>query len=253
MSNPKSPMVTVSIVSHGQGEMVYRLLEGLANCPLVYSVILTYNIPERDIKIPEKFSPKLILIRNSRPLGFAANHNQAFRDCNTSFFAVLNPDVILTIDPFPLLVEVLSNDTIGAIGPEVRNPKGCIDDSVRFFPTLLSLLNKFVSGEEGRIVPIGLEPQPVEWVAGMFMLFKSNIFRKINGFDEGFFLYYEDVDICIRLWTSGYPVYFHPSVSVIHIGQRTSRRKFRYMVWHFLSMTRYLIKYAWRLPYVKLH
>jgi hypothetical protein len=82
----------------------------------------------------------------------------------------------------------------------------------------------------------------------MFMLFRAEAFQDIGGFNEEFFLYYEDVDICARLWKAGWKVVLHPGVSVIHDAQRASRHNPRHMAWHLSSMARYFWKHSGRLP-----
>jgi len=241
--------ITVSIVSHGQGQLVEALLNDLARCQDISAVILTMNIPENDIPCPESLRPRLQLIRNECPLGFAANHNQAFVFCETFFFAVLNPDIRLTNDPFPILASALKTTGGGVMAPLVRNPGGGLEDSARHFPTPMRLLRKLIGLGDGRITFEDMaSPQDVDWTAGMFLLFPASAFHALNGFDEGFFLYYEDVDICTRFWKSGRRVIVHPGVAVIHAAQRASRRKLGYMKWHLSSMVRYFAKHAWRLP-----
>ncbi len=248
MSDSCSQPITVSIVSHGQGHLVAGLLEDLARCPNLSAVILTLNIPEDDIPCPESLRSCLRVIRNEHPLGFGANHNQAFGFCKASLFAVLNPDIRLTEDPFPQLVLALETSHGGVIAPAVRYPEGGLEDSARHFPTLPGLLRKFMGLGDGRVEVKGSVPQDVDWTAGMFLLFPASVFGELGGFDEGFFLYYEDVDICTRLWKSGRRVILHPGVTVIHAAQRMSRRNLRYMKWHLTSMARYLGKYTGRLP-----
>ncbi|MFN4310036.1 MAG: glycosyltransferase [Ferrovibrio sp.] len=240
--------ITVSIVSHGQGKLVAALLDDLSRCPGVSAVILTQNIPEAEIDCPESLRPRLHLIRNDRPEGFSANHNQAFRYCRTSLFAVVNPDIRLDGDPFPELATALETCNAGMIAPAVRSPEGNLEDSARHFPTPTGLFRKILGRGDGRVTINEQTPQAVDWAAGMFMLFRQDAFRSIDGFDEGFFLYYEDADICTRLWKAGIRVYLHPGISVIHAAQRASRRKPRYMAWHISSMLRYFRKHAWRLP-----
>ena len=82
----------------------------------------------------------------------------------------------------------------------------------------------------------------------MFMLFRAEAFFRVGGFDEDFFLYYEDVDICTRLWKDGSRVLACPGAQVIHEARRASRRNVRYMRWHAASLLRYLGKYWLRLP-----
>ncbi len=241
--------ITVSIVSHGQSRLVAALLEDLSHCADVSKVVLTKNIPEDDIPCPETLQSRLRVICNERPLGFATNHNQAFGYCNTSLFAVLNPDIRLEGDPLSQLALALKATGGGVIAPVVRNPEGGLENSARYFPTLLHLLRKLLGLGDGRITFENIVvPQDVDWTAGMFLLFPASTFRALGGFDEDFFLYYEDVDICIRVWRSGRRVLLHPGVSVIHAAQRTSHRKLRYLKWHLTSMARYFGKYAWRLP-----
>lgn len=240
--------ITVSIVSHGQSELVSSLLEDLCRCVSVAEVLVTENISSGEIVCPESLRSRLRLIRNVRPKGFASNHNQAFRQCETSLFAVLNPDIRLVSDPFPVLTQALVESGAGLIAPAVRNPQGEMEDSARYFPTPMRLFAKLLRLGDGRVPFNGQAPRAVDWTAGMFMLFKAEAFRHIGGFDEGFFLYYEDVDICARLWKAGHGVLLHPAVSVIHAAQRTSRRRPRYMAWHLSSMARYFCKHAWRLP-----
>ena len=74
----------------------------------------------------------------------------------------------------------------------------------------------------------------------MFMLAKRDAFREVSGFDEGYFLYYEDIDLCRRLRRAGFDICLVPSARVIHDARRTSHRSLRYLRWHLASMCRYL-------------
>jgi N-acetylglucosaminyl-diphospho-decaprenol L-rhamnosyltransferase len=247
VTEPSHQCITVSVVSHGQGQLVAELLEDLACCHKVSAVVLTQNIPEDDIPCPASLQPRLRVIGNEHPRGFAANHNQAFRFCETSMFAVLNPDIRLRGDPFPQLARALEMSSVGVVAPAVRNPSGDLEDSARTFPTPLRLLLKLMGLGDGRILIEGATPQEVDWTAGMFLLFPASVYSELEGFDEGFFLYYEDVDICTRLWRSGRRAILHPGVTVTHDAQRASRRNLRFMKWHLFSMFRYFLKHAWRL------
>jgi GT2 family glycosyltransferase len=89
-----------------------------------------------------------------------------------------------------------------------------------------------------------------DWAAGMFLLFRSHDFRLLNGFDERFYLYYEDVDICTRAWNAGMIIVACPFVSVVHKARRESHRNLMFLSWHLKSMARYFWKHWWRLPTV---
>lgn len=244
-------LITVSVVSHGQSELVGKLLEDLARCPSVSEIILTQNIPEREIVCPTSLLSSVRVIRNDQPLGFAANHNQAFKLCGNPMFAVINPDIRFKGDPFPLLMDTIAESDAGITAPAVRDTHGALEDSVRRFPSFSGLVSKALGLSTGLICfDDGYEECCPDWVAGMFMLFRRDAYADLAGFDEGFFLYYEDVDICVRAWRAGMKIVVCPSVSVVHDARRDSHRSMRHMRWHLTSMARYFAKHWGRLPRV---
>jgi N-acetylglucosaminyl-diphospho-decaprenol L-rhamnosyltransferase len=239
-------LITASIVSHGHGVMVEKLVGSLLGCPEVGQIILTSNIPEQLNIVP---NARLFFLENATPKGFAANHNAAFALCNHPFFCPLNPDIELPVNPFSELLKSLRANHGAVVAPLVVTPDGAVEDSIRYFPTIRVLLAKALGRSDGRYqVRPGQQEFFPEWVAGMFMLFRSEDFARLHGFDENFFLYYEDVDICVRAWKIGLKVLACPRVTVIHDARRDSRRSARHLRWHLASMARYFIKYWGRLP-----
>lgn len=238
--------ITISIVSHGQSRLVAQVLADL--CPFAHDesceVILTLNIPESLPFTAHEFPFPLTIVENDSSKGFGANHNAAFRLARGEWFCVLNPDIRLPTNPFPGLLETLRQQSSAVVAPAVLSPAGDIEDSVRRFPTPCSLTAKLLGRSDGRYrYALGDAPFPADWVAGMCMLFRTETFRRVGGFDEKFFLYYEDVDICARLWKAGFRVMACPSTQVIHDARRASRRDPRYMRWHIASLLRYLGKH----------
>ncbi len=243
------PSCTISIVSHGHGAQLQALLQDCERFALPGRIVVTSNVPEAQLQIPPRLRDQVVHIENTQPLGFAANHNQAFAQCDTPLFCVLNPDVRLTEDPFPLLEQTLSDPAVGLAAPCVATPNGSIEDSVRRFPTIRGLVIKSLGGADGRYrLDRASTPVQVDWVGGMFMLFRAEAFAAVRGFDERFFLYYEDVDICARLWKAGYQVLACPQMSVIHDARRASRHDWQHRRWHAASMLRYFAKHWGRLP-----
>lgn len=244
-------LITISIVSHAQGNLVRNLLSDLSG--LVDSadieIILTKNLPERMLFAADDFPCPVKIVENGFPKGFGANHNAAFRLARGDWFCVMNPDIRMTDNPFPVLLEELERQHAAVIAPAVLSPAGQLEDSIRRFPTPLSLAGKMLGRCDGRYsFAVGDEAFAADWVGGMFMLFRAEDYRRVGGFDEGFFLYYEDVDICTRLWKAGRRVLACPKTQVIHDARRASRRNLRYMRWHAGSMARYLGKHWLRLP-----
>ena len=244
--NSSKVQVAVSIVTHAHGQMVVNLVQQLLDCPEVEQLLLTCNVPEA-LTLPD--DPRLITIHNASPKGFGANHNAAFVRCRSPWFVVLNPDVVLQANPFQALLAALNGSRASVMAPAVINIAGIQEDSARHFPTLRQLTTKLLGGPNGRYILQRTQgPTPVDWVAGMFMLFPAEDFKAIGGFDEKFFLYYEDVDICTRLWKAGRPVMVCPQVQVVHDAQRASRKNWQFMKWHAASMARYFWKHWGRLP-----
>jgi N-acetylglucosaminyl-diphospho-decaprenol L-rhamnosyltransferase len=237
-----SGQLTVSIVSHAQNALVNQLLEDLAaRCAPGLKVIVTENVPDTEPLRLSQVSHEFEIIRNTGAKGFGANHNAAFARCRTELFCVANPDIRLPADPFGPLSATLSARRAGAVAPLVLSEQGSVEDSARRYPTLASLVRKAFTKGAKPDYAIDQGPIEVDWVAGMFMLFATEAYRAVGGFDERYFLYYEDVDICRRLRSRGYKVVYDPAVSVIHEARRASRRNPRLMRIHAASALRYLL------------
>ena len=244
---PHCAEISISIVSHQQATLVMDILSDLqAHCVTPIEVILTLNVPETLPFDPSEFGFPVELIRNDHAKGFAANHNAAFAIARAEHFCVMNPDVRLDQDPFPMLVGVLSDSTIGVAAPLILNPAGAIEDSARRFPTPMSIFRKVLFRRP--TVDYLIEDVTVfpDWVAGMFMVFRSELYRMVGGFDEGYFLYYEDADLCWRLRRKGYEVALLPAARVVHAARRASHRNLRHLGWHVSSMVRFFVKRALR-------
>ena len=241
--DPKMPKneLTLSVVSHRQNALVNQLLEDVQR---VYvdrvALVLTQNAPDPVPFATGKLTFPLEIIVNRERKGFGENHNAAFRRCRTPYFCVCNPDIRLASDVFPALLQALDDPRAAVAGPLVRSPAGRIEDSARRFPSAAALLKKLFVDSREADYPTDRGPREVDWLAGMFMLFRSDSYRSIGGFDEAYFLYYEDVDICYRLHSSGATVIFEPRVEVTHDARRASRRDPSLALHHLASMLRFL-------------
>lgn len=235
-------MITVSLVSHGHGAMVWQLVDQLVTCPEIARVIVTLNIAE---PCPAKIYNKVLLVKNDAPKGFGANHNAAFALVKDEFYCVINPDIELTENPFAALLNAMSDSGVGLVAPLVLASDGAPEDSMRHFLTPWSMMKRIIGLNSGTyLLRQGEADIAPDWVAGMFMLFRSQAYAKVGGFDERYFMYCEDADICTRLWKSRYKVIGCLSVSVIHNAQRASRRSSEHLSWHVRSMVRYFLSHS---------
>lgn len=244
------PRLSLSVVVHDQADLARQLLDDInALCDqILLEVVFTANTDESLSFTPNDFDFPLKIIRNLNPKGFGANHNFAFQHTRGDFYGVLNPDIRLVGNPFAILMDCLESHGSGVAGPMIVNPAGLHENSARRFPTPISILKKAT----GRLA--GLDYPPTEtvfepdWIGGMFMLFTRESFEMINGFDERYFLYYEDVDICARLKMAHMHVLKCPDASAVHDGRGDSHHNLKYMQWHLRSMVRFFTsKGFWKL------
>lgn len=235
-----TPLVTISVVSHGHGRLLRDLLDDLSalSSRANFEVIVTLNKPDERLDASEYPGLRIGVRRNLQLKGFGENHNAAFEQCASPWFAIVNPDIRLPRDPFPELLNVAdSNEQVALVAPSVRAPDGNLEDSVRENLTLWSLLKR-ASGRRTALEPRkdAVAGHPFFWVAGMFVCVRSAAFRSVGGFDTRFFLYCEDYDLCARLYARGFAIRLKRDVGVIHAAQRDSHRSWRHLRLHLASL-----------------
>jgi GT2 family glycosyltransferase len=239
----RMPGVTFSIVSHGQRDLVGRLLGDLQRLqlPALRRLVLTLNIDEPDPEASSFTGWAVTILRNRQPLGFGANHNQAFRHCDTEWFAVLNPDLRCSEDFItPMLASARADDAL--LAPHVCEADGSSADAVRRLVTPWQVVRRRLGAARPE-----RRPAAFDWIAGMCLLLRSQAFADIGGFDERFFMYCEDADLCLRLQLAGWQVRQVDGVSVTHAAQRASRRSPRHLGWHVGSLLKHWTSAAfWR-------
>lgn len=239
-SPSSSPAVTVSIVSHGQLELVRPLLEQLDHFSraLTAKVVLTLNIPEPDLLAGASWGFEVERIENAVPLGFGANHNQAFDHCATPWFLVLNPDIRFDRDVLAPLIAQAAPDS-GLLTPRILEPGKSEPEQHRAIITPLEILR--------RRRPDYVRPLVPDWIPGLFMLFRSEAYRQVGGFDERFFMYGEDFDICARTRLAGWKLQVAEDLTALHDARRASRTSLRHLYWHVTSLIKvWLSRPFWR-------
>ena len=228
-------ITTISIVSHGNFFEIRELLSDLNQLKLKLFVILTLNIPEK-INIKKYNNLEIKIIKNRVKKGFGENHNQAFQFCKTKTFMVINPDVrLLNVDIIGL-IKILNNK-IKIVAPTPINAQGKFLINGRKFPTLLEVMYRFFL--KPNIVTDNYFNEYPDWVSGMFMVIDTKIYNNLGGFDENFYMYFEDVDICKRLRKKGYEVFQSKNDKVIHEGKRKSNKNLKFFIYHLKSLIRY--------------
>jgi len=263
------PEVTVSIVNWNTRDELRECLSSVLSQDGVVREIVVVDNASTDGSadmVCQEFGDKATLITNDTNRGFGAAHNQAIAASVGRYVLVLNPDSrLLQADVLAKMVGYMeANPDIGALGPKILNPDGTLQSSARRFPpmfagifrhTLLGRLfpkNRFVRGYLMTDNPHD-RTMDVDWVSGSALMVRRAMIDKIGGFDERFFMYCEDVDLCKRAKDAGWRVVYYPEVEVSHrIGAASDKNPIAMIRQHHRSMLLYFIKHNSRSPRILL-
>ena len=247
MNKPKDISLTISIISHGQSKLIVPLLKNLIKFKKSFEkIFITINIPENIKPLSDLKSSKIKYIFNKYPKGFGENHNQAFKECKSKYFCIMNPDIRIEKNIFKNLIKAKEENNVNIFTPNIKKDNKNYALNCRMFPTKLYLLKKhlmlphyeYIKKRENEV-------KYTDWVGGMFMLFNSKDYKELRGFDEKYFLYFEDVDICYRANKLGFTVASstNKNLDLIHFAQRKSFKNIKYYLLYFKSFITYYKKH----------
>ena len=246
----RRPSVAISIVSHNQLYLVIDLLRDIEKVLIVQphdEIILTINSNEDLSGLDSFTSLPVRVIKNLCQRGFGQNHNTAFSTSSSDLFLVLNPDVRNPVLDDKVFQGLIDKKSIGIWAPKVVSPNGLVEESARLYPTPYRIIAKtfrlFLCREEK---DMKLNNIQVEWVAGVYMLMRRDVFENVGGFDERYYMYVEDADLCRRVTSLDYHIVYDPKYQIVHAAQRNSRRSLRYFFWHVLSYMRFWVKFYFK-------
>lgn len=247
-------MIFISVVSHGHFQLIKEI-----GCLDLFSGSNNLTVLIRD-NVGEAGFYEWCNIRNfsyylnKTPLGFGENNNLNFAQLKFSgdsfgnYFLVLNPDVYVTEEAIlELALKMKSNEEkLGTINLFLDVEHLRSDNCVRRFPKLRDFISSFVFGNNGSIIDKSSleEVTLVDWAAGSFLMFELDAYSHLKGFDEGYFMYCEDIDICKRYNNEfGSKLLFCRDIFGVHFSGLLSRKLFsKHFVWHLKSVFRYLMK-----------
>jgi GT2 family glycosyltransferase len=209
--------LSVSIVNTNSRELLLACLESLRGAEAELVVLDNASEDGSADAVRERF-PDVRLIAQEFRAGFGANHNAVIRATSGRYVYVLNEDTTAADWGFERMVGFLdAHPRVAALGPRLVYPDGRPQDSAWRFPTpLVSALGLATLGKAGIKQSRGDEPRRVDWVTGAALLLRRQALDEVGLFDEGFFLYSEEVDLQFRLSQAGWDVWFLPEVTVTH-------------------------------------
>ncbi len=232
--------LSIIIVNYNVKEFLQNLLHSLQKAVqnISHEIIVVDNASDDgSIEfIREKF-PYVQLISNKSNLGFSKANNEGLKIAKGKYLLLINPDTIVSEDTISKMIQFLNNhEDAGLAGCKILNPDGSLQLACRrSFPGPWTSFCK-VTGLSTLFPKSKLyarynltyldenETYEVDAISGSFMMMKKEVYEKVGGFDEQFFMYGEDLDLCYRIQQNGYKVYYYPGTQIIHYKGESTKR-----------------------------
>lgn len=228
MNFAANPEISVLIPAYNGAAWIAETLNRLpaAAGGVPFEAIVVDNASaDETVAIAQKIAGVQVL-RNETNRGFSRAVNRAAAAARGAVLVVINQDLHLQPNSLKIVHEFLSSKNAVA-GGALSYPDGSEQPSCGPFPTLAGTVGRLVLPRRMRKYrltrPNTNEPQPVDWVTGAFIGFRRELFDAVGGFDEDYFMYYEDVDFCLRARRAGFQSYFLPTAGAIHLAPYSDR------------------------------
>ncbi len=241
------PDISLVIVNYNVKEFLANLLTSVekAKGNLVLEIfVVDNNSSDGSMSYLRRRFPYVNFIENRDNVGFGRANNQAIRQAKGKYTLLINPDTLIEEDTLRVMYDHMeSHPKAGASGCKILNPDGTFaDESRRTVPTPWNALGKVLG--LATLLPKSKTfagyymnwldedtPSEVPVISGSFMFFRTDVLKELDGFDERFFMYGEDIDLCYRLTQSGRVIDYVPSTSIIHYkGESTKKDNIDYII-----------------------
>jgi GT2 family glycosyltransferase len=242
--------ISATIVVYNEDvEVLQKTVDCFLKTPLLKKLYLVDNSPTDALK--EHFKQEeIVYLFTGKNLGFGKAHNLVISKLKSEFHLILNPDVTFKSQVLSNLIHELKHrETVAMISPQVEYPNGELQYTCRKNPTILELIfrrlrikKEFTQQQEYRNLDLS-KPFYPEFIHGCFMVFKTQYFKKIKGFDERYFLYLEDADICRKVIFNHKKILYFPLEKITHLHQKASAKKLKLFYHHIISAIKYTKKW----------
>ena len=232
--------VSVIVVTYNSREFIGECLSSLYAEPIAGDLeVLVVDNDSHDgtADFIRGAFPQATLIESGANLGFAAGNNLAFKKAGGDYLLLLNPDTRLIAGAIGKLVEFISQKpSCGICGGRLNSEEGTLLPSARRFPNvfyklwmLSGLADRFpesrIFGAYGYTYLDHEQPIEADWVPGTFTIYRRDMLEQIGMFDERFFLYYEETDLCLRARQAGWQVFYNPQAAITHLEGACSKTR----------------------------
>lgn len=232
--------LSIIIVNYNVKQFLRHLINSIAEATknITAEIIIVDNASDDgSIEMLQKEYPKVTLIANKKNQGFSKANNQGMAIATGKYFLLLNPDTLVKENTFDIIIQYMeTHPEIGMAGPKTLNPDGTLQLACRRgFPGPWASFCK-VTGLSAIFPKSKLFAKynltyldenvtcEVDAISGSFMLFRREVYQKIGGLDEQFFMYGEDLDWCYRVQQAGYKVYYIHDAQLIHYKGESTKR-----------------------------
>ena len=238
--------ISIVIVNYKVKEYISNLLSSIFRAQQSFRIeifVVDNNSEDGSIEFLKSRFPNVIYITNTENVGFGKANNQAIKQAKGKYTLIINPDTLVSEDTFKVLfTHMESNSECGASGCKILNPDGTFaPESKRSVPTIWSSFSK-VTGLSTLFPSSKLfkeyylnsvkenEKAEIPVLSGSFMFWRTGLLKDLGGFDERFFMYGEDIDLCYRVQKTEYHIDYVPDTSIIHYkGESSKKGDLRYI------------------------
>lgn len=250
--------ISITIVAYNDEEdvrnAVCSIMEHTAAVIQKKIYIVDNSTEENDLKDFTEQWEEVYYRRPEQNLGFGAGHNLVLEELDSKYHAIVNPDILLTEDSLPILMECMEQQQAGMVVPRMVDENGCLQAVYRRELTVLDMgIRMFLSSHfrkrQAHHTMQDMDysrPFPVPFAQGSFLVIRTELFREIGGFDTRYFMYMEDADLCKQVNRCS-SLWYCPDTTVIHRWERASKKDGRLRRIHMASMFRYFCKWGWKL------
>ena len=239
--------ISASIVTFNDGETAVTAVNTILKYTKRYPLTLyVFDNGSADNTVEMIKSTDAVLIENNKNLGFGAAHNLSLKQNLGKYHFVINPDIEIKNDVLSDMVDYMENNPTAVMCmPKILNEDGTEQKLPKETPTFkrlfLGRLIKTVRDEYIWADRELTEPTEIDFCSGCFFCIRTDVYKKLGGFDESYFMYLEDVDLTMRAKKLG-KVQILPQFSVVHKWERESAKKLKYLLIHTISGIKFLLR-----------
>ncbi|MBV8981388.1 MAG: glycosyltransferase family 2 protein [Acidimicrobiia bacterium] len=250
------PRVSAVVVNYNAREHLLDCIRSLRADGVGEIIVVDNASTDGSVEAVRRIDPDVVVVPTGGNLGFGSAANRGLAVARAEYVTVLNPDAVVEGGTIKTLAEALDADPgLGAVAPRVDNPDGTLYPSVRAFPSMgdavghaflgfVAPRNRF-SRRYRMLDWDHAQASDVDWASGTCLMLRASALGADGRFDESYFMYVEDVDLCWRLREAGWRVGYEPAARVVHtVGASSELAPYRMIAAHHRSLLRFSARTA---------